>query len=212
MAERTKERAAVDAVLASISGIMSENREFLIKIDGVIGDGDLGITMDKAFSAAAEGVVSLDEPQVPKALIEAGKIMAKNAPSTMGTLMATGFMYGGKALGEEEMLSAGGLYAFFKGFLEGVEKRGKAKPGEKTLLDVLDPVVRALEAKQEADLSDALEAAMKAAEEGLKATEKMVSQHGKAAVYREQTLGKQDPGATAMLFVVKGFREALTTL
>lgn len=191
-----------------LSKSMTEHRDMLIAMDSEIGDGDLGITMKKAFTAAAELLPSVEEHLPGKVFIEAGKIIAKNAPSTMGTLMATGFMYGGKAIGEEEFINGKSLQVFFKGFLDGVVKRGKAKPGDKTLIDVLDSVVTHLDEENEGDLAAALFAAGKASSEGLEATKGMISQHGKAAIYREQTLGKVDPGAAAMDLVVQGFISA----
>ena len=192
-----------------LAEIMTDKRDMLITLDSEIGDGDLGITMHKAFTAVYDHLQLTEEFIPGKICIEAGKVMAKNAPSTMGTLMATGFMYGGKALAEAEVITGDSLRVFFEGFLSGVVKRGKAKPGEKTLVDVLEPVVSVLQLKQESDLSLALVYASEASSKGLVATKNMVSQHGKAAIYREQTLGKIDPGATAMNLVIQGFLAAL---
>ena len=200
--------ADMKQVFRHLAVVMAEKRDELITLDSVIGDGDLGITMDKAFTAAADSIQHFDGASIGAMCIDAGKNMAKNAPSTMGTLMATGFMYGGKALGNTDKLDAEKLYRFFNGFLTGVVKRGKAKVGEKTLLDVIDPVVSALENTKDLSLNEALVVAEAAAEAGLEATKQMVSQHGKAAIYREQTLGKQDPGATAGYLLVHGFRTA----
>ena len=193
-----------------LASIMAEQREYLIALDSEIGDGDLGITMDRAFNAAAGEVDLIEEKSIGALCIAAGKTMAKNAPSTMGTLMATGFMYGGKALGETADFTADSLYLFFNGFLEGLVKRGKAKPGEKTLLDVIAPVTEALSLSRNSSLNEALAAADSAATKGLESTSQMVSQHGKAAIYREKTLGKQDPGATAGYLLVHGFYTSLS--
>lgn len=197
------DRDSMNILFGVLAKTMQENREMLITLDSEIGDGDLGITMNKAFTVAAETVVMCKEVLPGKVCIEAGKIMAKNAPSTMGTLMATGFMYGGKALGDSEVITGESLTLFFEGFLEGVMKRGKASPGEKTLIDVLYPVVTALKIADLSDLEAALIVAKEASSTGLKRTKDLVSQHGKAAIYREQTLGKVDPGAKAMDLVIQ---------
>ncbi len=76
--------------------------------------------------------------------------MAKAAPSTMGTLTATGFLRGGKALESAEAIGTAEAAAFWRAFANGIAERGKAKVGDKTILDVLDPLARALEAQAEA--------------------------------------------------------------
>jgi len=171
--------------------LFAEQREFLIALDGKVGDSDLGITMSKAFAAAAEAVHAEGEAAgISKLLRTAGTTMARVAPSTMGTLTATGFLRASKACdGIDEL---------------GTAERGKAKVGDKTLLDVLDPIAVTLEAQAAAgaSLTDALAAAAKAAEDALEATKTMVAQHGKAAAFQEKTIGLQDAGATVGMLLI----------
>ena len=128
----------------------------------------------------------------------AGAAISKAAPSTMGTLMATGFLRGGKALAEAEALDVTGLAAFWRAYADGVAQRGKAQLGDKTVLDVLDPIAKAYEAQAEvgADLDVASEVAAKAAADALEATKDLVAQHGKAAAFQEKSRGLQDAGGT----------------
>jgi len=204
MLDVERAKAAVHAIRL----LMEENQDHLIEIDGIIGDGDLGLTMTKAFRAADEGISGSDEQDVGKLMAKAGMVMAKAAPSTMGSLVATGFMRGGKAVtGRDTDLGAGNIAEFFRAFSDGIMERGKTKPGNKTIVDVTDPVATALEkaARDGSDGSELAKAAVEAAKAGEEAAKGMISQHGKAAVYREQTLGKPDPGATAGSLIVQGF-------
>ena len=188
---------------------MDQHRDDLIAIDSAIGDGDLGLTMTKAFAAADDRCSDVAERDVGRLFSQAGMAIAKAAPSTMGTLMATGFMRGGKAVSGKPTLEPADLATFFRAFADGVMERGKAKPGEKTIVDVLHPVADALAAAALADPASVAAIALNAAEAGLEAARGMMAQHGKAAVYREQTIGKPDPGATAGRLVIQGFAAVL---
>lgn len=204
--------AAAKRVLHTIREAMDSNRDHLIEIDSAIGDGDLGLTMTKAFAAADDGLADSDETDVGKLFSQAGMAMAKAAPSTMGTLMATGFMRGGKAVRGKTVLLPEDIAAFFRAFTDGIMERGKTKPGEKTIVDVLDPVADALAAADATELAALAAVATAAGQRGLEAARDMMAQHGKAAIYREQTIGKPDPGATAGLLVVQGFAAVLEQL
>ena len=204
--------ADVVALLARLKALMEERKEFLIELDGKVGDSDLGLTMSKGFAAAADAVAGSADP-VGKLLGRAGMALAKAAPSTMGTLMATGFMRGGKALEGAEAIGTPEMHRFWEAFLAGVCDRGKAKPGEKTVIDALAPAVQALREAEAADLPlpAALEAAAAAAAAGVKATMEMVAQRGKAAVFREQTRGLPDAGATVGAMLLDAFRDFVAT-
>ena len=185
--------------------LFAEQREFLIALDGKVGDSDLGITMSKAFTAAAEAAHTEGEAAgIAKLLRTAGATMARVAPSTMGTLTATGFLRASKACDGIDALGTPEIAAFWRAYRDGIAERGKAKVGDKTLLDVLEPIAVTLEAQAAAgaSLTDALAAAAKAAEDALEATKTMVAQHGKAAAFQDKTIGLQDAGATVGMLLI----------
>lgn len=186
--------------------LFTDQRDFLISLDGKVGDSDLGITMSKSFAAAAEAVATEGEAAgIAKLLRTAGAIMARTAPSTMGTLTATGFLRGSKAVEGADNLGTREVSAFWRAFRDGVAERGKAKLGDKTLLDVLDPIARTLEEAAATDmpLAEALSLASAAAEQALEATKSMLAQHGKAAAFQEKTIGLQDAGATVGFMLIR---------
>ncbi len=196
-------------ILHSLRLIMEEKRDYLVEIDSAMGDGDLGLTMSKGFSSIDAEIQGSEDTDIGKIFIKAGMIIARSAPSTMGTLVATGFMRGGKALSGKLELNTTDMAVFFQAFVQGLMDRGKAQPGEKTVIDSLKPAADALEANKDRDLKYALAEALKAAREGLEATRGMIAQHGRVAYYKEQSLGKVDPGATAGVYIVQGFAQAL---
>jgi dihydroxyacetone kinase-like protein len=186
--------------------LFAEQREFLIALDGKVGDSDLGITMAKSFAAAAEAVAAEGEAAgIAKLLRTAGATMARTAPSTMGTLTATGFLRASKAVETATALGTAEMALFWVAYRDGIAERGKAKVGDKTIVDVLDPVARTLEQQAAADtpLPAALAAAATAAEEALERTKTLVAQHGKAAAFQEKTVGLQDAGATVGTLLIR---------
>jgi phosphoenolpyruvate---glycerone phosphotransferase subunit DhaL len=198
------------AALHAVRLTMEENRDRLIELDSAVGDGDLGLTMCKAFITADQELSGSSETDVGKFLMQAGMTMAKAAPSTMGTLVATGFMRGGKALKDKTECAPSDIAAFFRAFSDGVMERGKAKPGNKTLVDVLEPAAVAAEkAASSGDMATVAAAIRDAAEKGEEAARGMMSEHGKAAIYREQTIGKPDPGAVAGRLMIEAFVSVL---
>jgi dihydroxyacetone kinase-like protein len=191
--------------------LMDEHRDRLVALDQAVGDGDLGLTMTKAFAAADEYAASASDVTPGKMLMQAGMAIAKAAPSTMGTLVATGFMRGGKAVADADALDTPALATFFRAFTAGIMERGKTQPGNKTVVDALDPAATALEAAaaRGTDMRAALADAAVAAEHGRVAARQMMSQHGKAAVFREQTIGVDDPGAAVGELILQGFARSV---
>ncbi|MCT7664927.1 dihydroxyacetone kinase family protein [Shinella kummerowiae] len=210
MSKQTLNAADLIDLFKSWKALFAEQREFLIALDGKVGDSDLGITMSKAFAAAAEALEAEGaEAGISKLLRTAGATMARTAPSTMGTLTATGFLRASKAVEGKDDLGTAELAAFWRAYRDGVAERGKAKVGDKTLLDVLDPIAVTLEAQaaSNAALSDALAATSQAAEQALEATKSMLAQHGKAAAFQQKTVGLQDAGATVGYFLIRRLAE-----
>lgn len=198
-------RDDVIGILKKLKQLFNINKDYLVELDGKMGDGDLGLTMSKAFAAAYDELVGTEETDIGKILMKAGMLMAKAAPSTMGTLMATGFMRGGKAVSGKIRLSTADLADFFQAFVAGIMERGKAKPGEKTIIDSLKPAADTLAQLREEDAAEALQKALLAAESGLESTKNMIAQHGRIAYYKEKSKGEKDPGATAGVILMKGF-------
>ncbi|MCC5930280.1 MAG: dihydroxyacetone kinase subunit L [Cyclobacteriaceae bacterium] len=198
---------ALKNIFGHLKRIMDENREMLIELDSVMGDGDLGITMQKAFTAAHTEVQGFTGKESGQLLLKAGMKIAQAAPSTMGTLVAMGFMKGGKSILKTEEISLSELSVFFRAFANGIMDAGKTKPGNKTIIDALDPAAKALEeaSVEGKNVADGIQMAYTAAREGVENTKSMKAQHGRAAYYQEKSIGVTDAGATVAALILKGF-------
>ena len=203
---------AVKGFLGRMNAVAADNKDYLIELDSKMGDGDLGLTMAAVFSAMDEFAQGYEDDDIGGLLMKGGMAMAKAAPSTMGTLMATGFMRGGKALKGCSSMSVQDASAFWSAFVEGIMDRGKSKPGEKTIVDSLYPAAEAWKSAATDDLIAAAGAAAAAAADGLENTKNMVAQHGRAAYYQEKSKEIQDPGATIGSILVRTFADYLTEI
>jgi len=199
----------IKGILGKLKEVMAENRDYLIEIDGVMGDSDLGLTMSAAFAAASDLAESYSDDDIGMLLSKAGMAMAKAAPSTMGTLMGTGFMRGGKALKGQSEIGLQELYIFWDAFMTGLLERGRAKLGDKTINDSLNPAVLVLKEESENNtaLYPAFQKALKASEEGVEAATAMQAQFGKAAYYGEKSRGQIDPGSVVGKLLIETFTD-----
>lgn len=196
---------------------MEKSREDLIGLDAAIGDGDLGLTMSKAFAAVDEKKTEIAARAADpgKMFALAGTEIARSAPSTMGTLLASAFMKAGKAVSGRETLCAADFSEFLTSFTEGIAELGAARRGDKTILDVLYPAAEAFSSAAEkapdAEISTLLEKAIEAAEAGLEKSRGFMAKHGRPGIFREKTIGLVDPGGATGVLILRSFYEALST-
>lgn len=193
----------------AVAAVMAEQAETLCQMDAQMGDGDLGLTMRKGFGAMPQLLRDVEEADMGKRLMKAGMKMSSVVPSTMGTLMASGIMTGGKAVVGVAEMDAKTYLAYLKGFVAGIEKRGKCARGERTVLDAIGAAADSLEAaladKPNLGLDEAGAIALKGAEDGVEATKAMEPKYGKAAVHRAAAVGVADQGACAGMYMIRGY-------
>lgn len=199
------------AVMDAVAQVMTENADHLCEMDARMGDGDLGLTMKKGYCALPEIYAGMEETDMGKRLSKSGLKMSTVVPSTMGTLMSSGWMEGGKRLVGKEAVDAAAFAVFLRGFADGIVKRGKCAPGDRTVLDAVLPAAEAAEqaAATGNDLIATARAALEGAKQGLVATKNMPPKYGKAAVFAAKALGTEDQGATAGMLLIQGLYNGL---
>jgi dihydroxyacetone kinase-like protein len=121
---------------------------------------------------------------------------------TSGPLFGMLFMRLSRAAGSEPAIGLAELADGAEGGLAGIQRLGNAAPGDKTMVDALEPAVRTLQASRSESLSDGLEAAAAAARAGADATADLIARRGRASYVGEAARGVRDPGAVtvALLF------------
>lgn len=206
------DRETVLAFIQKASEIMDENKEYLIELDAASGDGDLGLTMSKGFAAGKDAALASTETDLGRLFFAIGSAMAKAAPSTMGTLMASGFIKAAKSFKGKTELTPEDFAVFTQEYYAGIQERGKANPGERTLLDSLHPAAVSVAdavGSGEKDFHALAETAYKAALDGVEATKTMVAMHGKTVVHRAKLNGVPDQGAIVGSLFYKAWAETL---
>jgi phosphoenolpyruvate---glycerone phosphotransferase subunit DhaL len=186
---------------------MSEHRAELVALDTAIGDGDHGTNMSRGMTKALEKLQAAEQADPGAVLKTVAMALVSSVGGAAGPLYGTLFLQMGGALAGQAEVDLESFAAAWRKALEGVQARGKAEPGDKTMVDALAPAVEALESAS--DLQAGLRAAVQAAEEGMKATTPLVARKGRASYLGERSKDHQDPGATSTYYLFKSAAEAL---
>ncbi|HQE17469.1 MAG TPA: DAK2 domain-containing protein, partial [Aggregatilineales bacterium] len=206
MAESTVSGAELRDAIRRVVAALKDNSDRLTELDQAMGDGDLGITAKKI----ANGLETYIDDTAPdddlgKYVMTAGMKVNSAAPSTMGTLIASGLMRAGREAKGRAELDGATLAAMFRAAVQGIQERGKAKPGDKTLIDALHPAAEAF--AEAVERGDGLQAAARemvaAAEKGLESVTPLQSRIGRAGWVGERTQGKVDPGCAFAVVVLR---------
>ncbi|MHA7132688.1 dihydroxyacetone kinase subunit DhaL [Oerskovia turbata] len=181
-------------------------RDELTELDRQIGDGDHGENLNRGFQAVVAKLDGLEEQ--PAQIGDVLKLVATTLMSSVGgasgPLYGTAFLRAAKVTGLAE-LDSSAVVALLEGALEGITARGKAVPGEKTMVDAWQPAVDAAVSAKDAGATpeSVLEAALAGAEEGTRATVGMLATKGRASYLGERSIGHQDPGATSTVVILR---------
>ena len=183
---------------------VAEQRDYLVDLDRAIGDGDHGENMDRGFKAALEALGQAEPASVAEVLKTVAKTLMSTVGGAAGPLYGTAFLRASKAAGDGD-LDGAGVAAMIAGALEGIQARGKATTGEKTMVDAWTPALEAARAAAESgsDPAAVLEAAATAAEAGAAATEPMRATKGRASYLGERSIGHLDPGAVSTSLILR---------
>ena len=183
---------------------VAEQRDYLVDLDRAIGDGDHGENMDRGFKAAVEALEQAQPGSVAEVLKTVAKTLMSTVGGAAGPLYGTAFLRASKAAGDGD-LDGAGVAAVIAGALDGIQARGKATTGEKTMVDAWTPALEAARAAAESgsDPAAVLEAAATAAEAGAAATEPMRATKGRASYLGERSIGHLDPGAVSTSLILR---------
>lgn len=211
MSELYLDSARLIAILNEVALDLKEHAEDLRQLDARLGDGDLGVTIEFIYKAMSEYLATATETDIGKLLAQCGLNINRVSPSTFGTILASAFLGGGKAIMGKTQLGASDLVLIGEGAIENIKKRGKAEVGDKTVLDAIVPAIETLKRKlaHVNDARTAIASAAKAAEDGMKATVNMKAKFGRAKWFQENSIGVQDGGATAMYYMIASFTRHL---
>ncbi len=197
-----------EALRRGAAGLEAKS-DYLTELDQAVGDGDLGITASKAATALESYLQTPPEDDLGSYIASAGMAVNRAASSTMGTLLATALMRAGKVAKGKSELTPEDVAEMLHAADVGIQERGKAKPGDKTIIDALHPAVEAFsEAVEQGEGSqEAGEKMVAAARRGLESVTPKRSKIGRAGWVGERTEGKVDPGCAALVILLEAVVE-----
>ena len=201
-----------DDVLAWVRAFaarVAENKEYLTRLDSAIGDADHGINIDRGMQAALAKVDGLPRDDVGNLLKTVGMTLVSTVGGAGGPLYGTLFLQLGMKTAGKDALAPEDWADALDAAVAGVQMRGKAEPGDKTMIDALIPARDAFRAalSDGASFGDALERSADAAKEGMEATVPLVARKGRASYLGERSAGHQDPGATSSHLLLRAAAE-----
>ena len=181
--------------------------QMLSQADRDLGDGDHGLGMKRGMEAVKAKLEGLVPTSVEEVFVTTGTVMMSSMGGASGALFGTIFRGGGKALAGRADFDAEGLALFLEAALEGVMKRGGAKPGDKTMIDAIAPAAATARESIALSLDAALTAVSAAAEAGKDASKAMIAQFGRAKTLGAACIGFPDAGALSITIILASMQE-----
>lgn len=198
----TRIKDALDAVAAAIIA----QKDYLTDLDRQIADGDHGINMARGFQAAMDAVEEMDDTTKPGPVLETiGRAFIHNVGGAAGPLYGTGFIKAAAVCDEDTKLNVASFEKLLGAAIAGIEKRGHAKKGDKTMLDALIPIHTCFLPENASckTLFEVLQDASHAAKEGVDYTKTIAARRGRASLVGERSIGHEDPGAVSSMLMYR---------
>lgn len=190
-------------ILKAIAARIDEQKDYLTELDNEIADGDHGVNMAKGFNAVVAKLDAMADKDIGALLKTTGMTLVSTVGGSAGPLYGTAFMKAGVVLKDKMEMNEADLVAAVEAAIGGIQMRGKATVGEKTMLDAICPAFDALKASVEAgeDMKAALTKAVEAAQKGVEYTKTIKATKGRASYIGDRSIGHQDPGATSATYM-----------
>lgn len=192
---------AINALVEAVN----ENREMLTDLDAAIGDADHGINMSRGFEAVKAKLSQGGEEDISAVLKKVGMTLISTVGGASGPLYGTAFLRAAAAVQGSGPITGEKAAEMLSSAVQGIKDRGKARQGEKTMLDALEPALEAITegVKAGKSLPDCLEAACRAAQEGVEYTATIKATKGRASYLGERSIGHRDPGAASSYILLR---------
>lgn len=200
-------------IVENLIKVIQENKDYLSKIDGEIGDGDHGINMNKGFTICEERIFG-KEIDLTEALKALAMVLMMEIGGSMGPLYGTMFFEMSKVTKDKEDIDKHVFCEMLNAAVSGIQQLGNAKVGDKTLMDTLIPALETFKKELDADaeFTQALEKMCEAAEKGRDSTIDLVAKIGRASRLGERSRGVLDAGATSCFLIIQNMSDSIIQL
>jgi dihydroxyacetone kinase phosphoprotein-dependent L subunit len=193
--------ADVETAVRSIAATALKNEQYFCELDSYAGDADFGVSLATGFRAVEQDWQNLDRSSIGAFLLKISMIISKNVGGCSGPIWGTGFMRAGALSKDRTTITLEDLDKMLTAAIEGIQKRGGAQLGDKTLLDALIPIrdiVRENAADPDANAGDVLLEATNVANDAIDRTKDLVAKRGRQQFVGERSKGTPDPGIVAI--------------
>lgn len=195
-------------VVKTIADTAIENESFFCELDSVVGDGDFGYSLARGFEKLLENWVDIDRSSVPVFLQKCAMILTSRIGGSSGPIWGTAFMRASAVARQHESLDASVLVAMIRSAIEGIQARGGAEFGDKTLIDVLAPMADEIEAASGLSGKQIAERVAVRADEAAEATKEMIAKRGRASYTAERSIGSVDAGGKGVAVIARALADA----
>jgi phosphoenolpyruvate---glycerone phosphotransferase subunit DhaL len=193
--------ADVETAVRTIAATALKNEQYFCELDSYAGDADFGVSLASGFRIVEQDWQSLDRTSIGAFLLKISMIMSKNVGGCSGPIWGTGFMRAGALSRDRTSITLDDLDKMLTAAIEGIQKRGGAQLGDKTLLDALIPIrdiVHEHAAKPDANARDVLLKATAVANDAIERTKDLVAKRGRQQFLGDRSKGTPDPGIVAI--------------
>jgi phosphoenolpyruvate---glycerone phosphotransferase subunit DhaL len=200
---------SVRAAVRVIADTAVKNEQYFCDLDAVAGDGDFGYSLARGFESVLEKWDSLDDSSASAFLRSVATTLATRLGGTSGPIWGTGFLRAGGAVKDRVDLDLHDVLAMVDAAIAGIQHRGGAAAGDKTLLDALYPLRDqiAVATTRSDTPSEVAAAVAAAARRGADHTKELQASRGRASYVGERSIGSEDPGAVAVAVMAENIAQ-----
>jgi dihydroxyacetone kinase phosphoprotein-dependent L subunit len=198
-------QAQIERAIQTTAATVLRDEQYFSHLDGMAGDGDFGTSLATGFRVIDAELPNIDKSSIGAMLLKISMLVSKHVGGSSGPIWGTGFMKAAMLSKGKESLSLQELADMLGSAIEGIQARGGAKLGDKTLLDALIPVHETLKRHAESgstDLGAALKESADAADEAIESTRTLEARRGRASQVGERSSGTPDPGIVAIATIL----------
>lgn len=199
------------SLLNAAANVIIKEQGVLTELDAAIGDGDFGMSLSNGFSKVRSNLSEIEKTNIGDILKKVGMTLTASTGGVSGPIWGTAFLRAGLKAGDKKEVDLSDLSEMMQAALEGIQARGEAKLGDKTLVDALSPAVKEIKkaSEENTSISEALKRAAKAARKGSDKTVDMIARKGRASYLGERSKGHRDAGSWAIVLVLEEIAQNL---
>jgi dihydroxyacetone kinase phosphoprotein-dependent L subunit len=193
--------ADVEATVRSIAATALKNEQYFCELDSYAGDADFGVSLASGFRAIEQEWNELDRSSIGSFLLKISMVISRNVGGCSGPIWGTAFMRAGALSKDRTTITLDDLDKMLTASIEGIQKRGGAQLGDKTLLDALATIrdiVHEHASDPNADAREVLQRATEVANEAIERTRGLVAKRGRQQFTGDRSIGTPDPGIVAI--------------